>query len=155
MPVEEERIKYLNLQKEQKELQEKLEKWDYEILLKQIEIDNEKKEISKISEQTRFEASEAEKAKNTALSFKTVAQQEYDIAKNSRELFEKESKQKLSELQQKIVTYENGISVNETKEKDLQTREVALLSEQKHLESQQRQLRIAYEVIKKNGTSNN
>ena len=155
MPVEEERIKYLNLQKEQKELQEKLEKWDYEILLKQIEIDNEKKEISKIAEQTKFEASEAEKAKNSALSFKAVAQQEYKTAKDSRESFEKESKQKLSELQQKIATYENGISVNELKEKDLETREVALLSEQKHLESQQRQLRIAYEIIKKNGTSNN
>ena len=51
--------------------------------------------------------------------------------------------QKLKELQSKISTYENGISVNELKEKDLEQREVALLSERKHLESQQRTFLLA------------
>ena len=105
-------------------------------------------EISKLAEQTRFNASETEKSKTNAFSLEEMAQRKYEMAETERveqnEAYERKSK----ELQGKIETYENGISVNELKEKDLQTREVALLSETKHLESQQRTLKVAYEEIK-------
>ena len=105
-------------------------------------------EISKLAEQTIFNASETEKSKANAFSLEEMAQRKYEMAETERveqnEAYERKSK----ELQGKIETYENGISVNELKEKDLQTREVALLSETKHLESQQRTLKVAYEEIK-------
>jgi hypothetical protein len=100
-------------------------------------------EISKLAEQTRFNASETEKSKANAFSLEEMAQRKYEMAETERveqnEAYEKKSK----ELQAKIETYENGISINETKEKDLETREVALLSERKHLESQQRTFLLA------------
>ena len=106
-------------------------------------IETRENEITKIAEQIRYKESEAEKARNDILVLKELAQKEYEIAETARKSFEKDSETKLSELQQKITTYENGISVNELKEKDLEKREVALLSEQKHLESQQRTFLLA------------
>jgi len=107
------------------------------------QIENTKSTIARLAEQTRFNASETEKAKTNAFSLEEMAQRKYEMAETERveqnENYEKKSK----ELQAKIETYENGISVNETKEKDLETREVALLSERKHLESQQRTFLIA------------
>jgi DNA repair exonuclease SbcCD ATPase subunit len=100
-------------------------------------------EISKLAEQTRYKETEIDKARNETLGLKISIQQEYEVAQTFRDSTEEECVKKLSELQQKITTYENGISINETKEKDLETREVALLSERKHLESQQRTFRIA------------
>jgi chromosome segregation ATPase len=99
--------------------------------------------ISQIAEQTRYKETEIDKARNETLGLKISVQQEYDNIKSNRESFEKENERVLSELQQKIETYENGISVNEMKEKDLEKREVALLSERKHLESQQRTFLLA------------
>ena len=106
-------------------------------------IETRENEITKIAEQIRYKESEAEKARNDILVLKELAQKEYEIAETARKSFEKDSETKLSELQQKITTYENGISVNELKEKDLEIREVALLSERKHLESQQRTFLLA------------
>ena len=116
---------------------------------KESQIKKTENEISQILTKTRFKEEEIERARNEILSLKDLAQKEYEMAETNRISSYKEIERKLSELQSKITTYENGISVNETKEKDLEIREVALLSERKHLESQQRQLRIAYEVIKK------
>ena len=107
------------------------------------QIENTKSTIARIAEQTRYKESEAEKARNDILYLKELAQKEYEMAETNRQTSHKEIERKLSELQQKITTYENGISLNETKEKDLEKREVALLSERKHLESQQRTFLLA------------
>ena len=100
-------------------------------------------EISKLAEQTRFNASETEKAKANAFSLEEMAQRKYEIAETERVEQNENYEKKNKELQVRIETYENGISVNELKEKDLEKREVALLSERKHLESQQRTFLLA------------
>jgi len=110
---------------------------------KEIEIKKTENEISSILANARYKEEEADKARNETISLTDLAQKEYEIAKDNREAFDRESERKLSELQSKIETYENGISVNEMKEKELETREVALLSERKHLESQQRTFLLA------------
>jgi DNA repair exonuclease SbcCD ATPase subunit len=131
-------IKYDLLQEK-----EELEIAKDQMIVLQNETANEKEKISKTSEQIRYKEQEAEKARNDILGLKELAQKEYETARSNRETFDKENERKLSELQQKIETYDNGISVNELKEKDLEKREVALLSERKHLESQQRTFLIA------------
>jgi hypothetical protein len=128
--------------------------WDeYKVLEENLyeresQIKKTENEISTLAEQTRFNASETEKSKANALALEEIAQRKYEMAETERveqnENYEKKSK----ELQGKIETYENGISVNKMKEKDLEKREVALLSEQKHLESQQRTFLLAKEAKK-------
>lgn len=105
-------------------------------------------EILKLAEQTRYKEGEAEKARNDILSLKDLAQKEYEMAETNRISSDKEIERKLSELQSKIATYENGIENNQTKEKDLEEREKQLLLDKKHLESQQAFMRIANEKIK-------
>jgi chromosome segregation ATPase len=133
-----ERIKKQFEQRQEENLIEKEQLNERENQIKKTE-----NEISQLAEQTRFNASETEKSKANAFSLEEMAQRKYEMAETERveqnEAYEKKSK----ELQAKISTYENGISVNETKEKDLETREVALLSERKHLESQQRTFLLA------------
>jgi len=110
---------------------------------RETQIKKTENEISKLAEQTRYKESEAEKARNDTFTLRDLAQKEYEIAKENTLSNSALEEQKLKELSIKISTYENGISVNETKEKDLEKREVALLSERKHLESQQRTFLLA------------
>ena len=114
------------------------------------EVDKERIKIDRIVNTINLRKDEIEKAKENTMALEKMAKYNYEISISERDIQTKEYEKLNSELKAKIDTYENGISVNETKEKDLEIREVALLSEQKHLESQQRTLKIAYEEIKKN-----
>jgi hypothetical protein len=126
-------------------LNQKTELLAKEFLLNEREnqIKKTENEISTIIANTRYKSEEAEKARNETFTLRDLAQKEYEIAKENTISNSALEEKKLKELSIKISTYENGISVNETKEKDLEIREVALLSERKHLESQQRIFLIA------------
>ena len=110
---------------------------------KEKELEKNKQEIASILTKTLYQDEESKKARDESISLKDLAQKEYEIAKENTISNSALEEQKLKELQGKISTYENGISINERKEKDLEIREVALLTERKHLESQQRTFLIA------------
>lgn len=112
-----------------------------------------KEETSRILARTKYKEKEIEKARNEILSLQEDTQKTSELIKKERISQISIHEKAMSEVNQRLEEYENGIVLYENKKKDLEEREEKLLLDKQHLESQQRQLKIAYEVIKQNATN--
>lgn len=105
-----------------------------------------KKEISQLVARTRYKEREIEEARTDALNCKEMGQREFAHNREKYTQQREELEKEISTVNQRKIEYENGVALYERKEKDLVEREQQLLTDRKHLESQQRTLRIAREA---------
>ena len=115
-------------------------------------IEEERKKLSKVVSKSKENENETEKYKLNALNLNQMAEKEYDNARQERITQSEAHKTKIAELEQTKKEYENGISINQSEEKILKEKEEDLIIREKHLATQQVQLRIAMEAIKKHAS---
>lgn len=111
-----------------------------------------KREMEKVSEvvvKLKKKEIEIEKTKQNTSSLNELAQREYERARSEREVQTEAHEKALSEVRLAKEAYENGLKVYEIHEKEVKEKESELIIREKHLESQQQQLRNAKELLNK------
>lgn len=131
--------------------EEKQGVWEEKELLdnEKQEIEIEKEQIAEIIIKTKKNEEETAKAKSETISFKEMAQREYEMAHdehNKSSKIEEEAMAKAIQLQKE---YEVGVTTNQIKENQLKEIESELIIREKDLIRQQNNLKRTYEAIKK------
>lgn len=112
-------------------------------------LEQQRDRLSQIIAQSKLNEKDTEKAKQEAISLKQLAHTEYEIAREEHTTQSDNYERRLSEVAQREKEYEVALSLIKIREKEVEEKEVELLKERKHLESQQAALRIARDVLRK------
>jgi hypothetical protein len=120
---------------------------------RKIELDKISERIDKLLEEITCDKSESEQKLLKVDILLKETKEELKIAKKERLEQHNKHEKKIRELSNKQTEYEIALNTLEIKKQELDTKESELINREKHLESQQVSLRIAYEKIKQNGNS--
>lgn len=119
-------------------------------LNQQAELIKEKlKKASLTVERTKQMEISVDTLKKSVEKIKESIEKEYQLAHSERVAQTQEHEEILSEVKLERDSYENGKRIYEIHERELKEREADLIIREQHLESQQRQLRVAKEILKK------
>lgn len=104
--------------------------------------------LSKLVSKAKKNEQDTEKEKQKAISLRELAQSEYEIARLERETHKEEQEKYMSEMRNVQDSYESSIKMYDIRMKEIKEKEADLIIREKHLESQQQQLRKAKEALK-------
>lgn len=119
-----------------------------QLKLEQAKVGEAKKKLQDIIERIKNKEHETEKAKSEAISLKEMAQREYEIARSERAEQTSAHERKLLEADQIKKEYEVALTIIEVREREVNEKEADIIIREKHLESQQAQLKKAIEILK-------
>lgn len=111
-------------------------------------LDEEQDKIRKIATEIGQKNNDIEKAKSEIISLKELAQREYEIARVVSQSQTDDYERKIAQANERCKEYEVALSLIEIREKEVNEKEVDIIKREKHLESQQRALKIAKETLK-------
>lgn len=147
-PLDHEWEKVTKLKEEVLEGKESLNLLRGNITQESIVLEKEKANITKITTQLEIRQEEIEKLKSETLELNELAKKEYEVASEEHISQTTIHQKEISKLAKLIKEYETGITTNKIKEEENERKEADIIKREQHLESRQKQLRIAYEVIK-------
>lgn len=112
------------------------------------EIEKDRQKISEIVSQITKNEKDTEKIKEEINSLKDLAQREYEMAREDRishsDIYEKTMRR----LSDKEKEYEVAMSIIQIRENEVKEKESDIIKREQHLETQQKALRVAREVLK-------
>lgn len=121
-----------------------------EVLKKeQRSIEEEKERISKIASEITFKLNETEKTKQQTLSLKMLAEREYELAQELYSKYQIEQERHTAQLNNSKREYEVALTTIEKEKEVLKEKEDDLIIREKHLASQQQNMKVVWEQIKR------